>query len=410
MQACGVSIFRLLRPMALRRRARHGGDRLRDDRRAAGRQPDVPRDHLQRRRVAAPRATSSRASSSRLPQPRALRPRHPPGGGWRDVFLADATQPDADDGVLRAARAGCSIDRAKRTVQLRARGRHPAHDLRATSPTTTTATRSSASVLDARSEDGVPAHADRQGRQRDDDRRAAADGRRERRARRSRRYSQRFMIQQKFSLPVACLVLALIGLALGASNRKDGKLASFALGIGVIFVYYILLYIVARRGARRAAAAELGAVAAQSRARRRRRRAGALARRLGRPADPLQHPALLAPAATEAARRRPRRHAAAAPPARRRRRPGPAPRLAAAAACSTSTSSRQYLSVFVLGVRRAGRHLLHLDVHRPGRQAVPRRATTAHAAALLLFRDAAVRLLHHPDGGAGRDAGDDRRC
>src|SRR5262249_38543731 len=49
-------------------------------------------------------------------------------------------------------------------------------------------------------------------------------------------------IQQKFSLPAACLVLALIGLALGSSNRKDGKLASFALGTGVVFVYYVLLY------------------------------------------------------------------------------------------------------------------------------------------------------------------------
>jgi LPS export ABC transporter permease LptG len=34
----------------------------------------------------------------------------------------------------------------------------------------------------------------------------------------------------------------LIALALGASNRKDGKLASVALGIAVIFVYYVLLW------------------------------------------------------------------------------------------------------------------------------------------------------------------------
>ena len=60
-----------------------------------------------------------------------------------------------------------------------------------------------------------------------------ADRRRERRAATSRATASCFTIQQKFSLPVACLVLALIGLALGASNRKDGKLASFALGIGV---------------------------------------------------------------------------------------------------------------------------------------------------------------------------------
>jgi len=53
---------------------------------------------------------------------------------------------------------------------------------------------------------------------------------------------QLFTIQQKFSIPASCLVLAVIGLALGASNRKHGTLASFALGSGVIFVYYVLLY------------------------------------------------------------------------------------------------------------------------------------------------------------------------
>ena len=49
-------------------------------------------------------------------------------------------------------------------------------------------------------------------------------------------------IHQKFSLPVACLVFAIIGLALGVTSRRDGKLASFALGIGVIFAYYIIMY------------------------------------------------------------------------------------------------------------------------------------------------------------------------
>jgi LPS export ABC transporter permease LptG/LPS export ABC transporter permease LptF len=50
-------------------------------------------------------------------------------------------------------------------------------------------------------------------------------------------------IHKKFSIPFACLVFGLIGLALGASNRRGGKLASFVLGIGVIFVYYVLLYV-----------------------------------------------------------------------------------------------------------------------------------------------------------------------
>jgi len=56
-------------------------------------------------------------------------------------------------------------------------------------------------------------------------------------------------IQMKFSIPVACLVFAAIGLGLGVSSRRDGKMASFVLGIGVIFVYYIVMY-AARAGAK----------------------------------------------------------------------------------------------------------------------------------------------------------------
>ncbi len=49
-------------------------------------------------------------------------------------------------------------------------------------------------------------------------------------------------LHRKFSIPVACFVFAVLGLALGASHRKDGKLASFVLGIGVIFVYYVIMF------------------------------------------------------------------------------------------------------------------------------------------------------------------------
>ena len=56
-------------------------------------------------------------------------------------------------------------------------------------------------------------------------------------------HSEYFEIQKKFSIPFACLVFGLIGLALGVSNRRDGKLASFVIGIGVIFIYYVLLWL-----------------------------------------------------------------------------------------------------------------------------------------------------------------------
>jgi LPS export ABC transporter permease LptF/LPS export ABC transporter permease LptG len=56
-------------------------------------------------------------------------------------------------------------------------------------------------------------------------------------------HSEFFEIQKKFSIPFACLVFGLIGLALGVSNRRDGKLASFVIGVGVIFAYYVLLWL-----------------------------------------------------------------------------------------------------------------------------------------------------------------------
>ena len=55
-------------------------------------------------------------------------------------------------------------------------------------------------------------------------------------------YNEYFEIQKKFSIPAVCLVFGLIGLALGVSNRRDGRLASFVVGICVIFAYYVLLW------------------------------------------------------------------------------------------------------------------------------------------------------------------------
>jgi LPS export ABC transporter permease LptG/LPS export ABC transporter permease LptF len=44
--------------------------------------------------------------------------------------------------------------------------------------------------------------------------------------------------QQRFAFPLACMVFAIIGVALGVNTRKDGKMAGFAIGIGVIMAYY----------------------------------------------------------------------------------------------------------------------------------------------------------------------------
>ena len=50
-------------------------------------------------------------------------------------------------------------------------------------------------------------------------------------------------IDQKFSVPVACFVFALIGLALGLSVARDGKMGGFVIGIAVIFAYYVVMYL-----------------------------------------------------------------------------------------------------------------------------------------------------------------------
>src|SRR6478672_831515 len=50
-------------------------------------------------------------------------------------------------------------------------------------------------------------------------------------------------IEQKFSVPIACFVFALIGLALGLSVARDGKMGGFVIGIAVIFAYYVIMYL-----------------------------------------------------------------------------------------------------------------------------------------------------------------------
>ncbi|MEM8828736.1 MAG: LptF/LptG family permease [Cyanobacteria bacterium P01_G01_bin.19] len=50
-------------------------------------------------------------------------------------------------------------------------------------------------------------------------------------------------IQEKVSIPFACLVFALIGTALGIKPQNSGKATSFGICIGLIFAYYLLSFI-----------------------------------------------------------------------------------------------------------------------------------------------------------------------
>jgi LPS export ABC transporter permease LptG len=53
--------------------------------------------------------------------------------------------------------------------------------------------------------------------------------------------TEQLFLQQKFSFPAACVIFGLLGLAMGLHTRKEGKLASMVLGLGVVFVYYLLM-------------------------------------------------------------------------------------------------------------------------------------------------------------------------
>ncbi len=50
-------------------------------------------------------------------------------------------------------------------------------------------------------------------------------------------------MHQKFAFPAACLVFGLLALSLGVSNSKESKHASFVIGLAVVFVFYALMMI-----------------------------------------------------------------------------------------------------------------------------------------------------------------------
>ena len=162
-----------------------------------------------------------------------------PVTGWRDVFLADATQPDRTT-VFVAKTGRLIIDRDKKTVEL-ALENGTQHTTSRDQPEEYDGNAFESTVLNMNADAIFPRIQIIKG----DNEKTIAELRQtvaDNAAHNISSQSQLYTIQQKFSLPVACFVLALIGVALGASNSKEGKLASFVLGSGVVFVYYVLLY------------------------------------------------------------------------------------------------------------------------------------------------------------------------
>ena len=168
----------------------------------------------------------------------------PATGGWQDVFLADTSRP-GETTVYFAKEGRIRLDQANRIVQLELREAtsYTSHiekpdDYEANAFDSILISLDPETVFKRPPAKGAPEMTIAELKS------EIADAA----TRNDPAYGARFMLQQKFSLPLTCPILALIALALGVSNRKDGKLASFVIGMGVIFIYYVLLW-----GARAAA-------------------------------------------------------------------------------------------------------------------------------------------------------------
>jgi LPS export ABC transporter permease LptF/LPS export ABC transporter permease LptG len=239
LQACGVSIFRLMRPIALLAVLAAAATAYE----TIVALPDANQTYRELTFNAVASGAESdikaRVFFTTFPN-RVLYVRDiPPGSGWRDVFLADATQPDRTT-VYVARQGRLAIDRAKRKVELVLEN-GTVHTTYPDRPDAYDGNTFDRIVLDMDADAVFPRTQIIKG----DNEKSIAELRQtaaDNAAHGAMNFSQLYTIQQKFSLPAACLVLALIGLALGVSNRKDGKLASFGLGTGVVFAYYVMLY------------------------------------------------------------------------------------------------------------------------------------------------------------------------
>ncbi len=403
MQACGVSIFRALRPIALLAVLAFAADQY-------VMLVALPNANQTFREVTF-NVVASKAETDVKPRSfyqgfdkRVIYARDiiPGGAGWRDVFLADSSRPDQTD-VYFASRGRLIIDREKRTVQLVLENgsRH--------------------STFLARPEEYEPSSFERIILNMDADavfrRVTLLKGDNEMTIRELREIvaqntargqpsvMQLFTIHQKFSIPVSCLVLAAIGLALGASNRKDGTLASFALGTGVIFVYYVLLYM----GRAGASGGRLNPQLAPWLVNILLGVAGAVlvVWRAGASGEAVRIPLPRWPGSSSDATAA--RHVRGAGRiAGRRGDPDPADRHTPSDVAGPVRRPPLHDGVHA-GISLADWHFLHRNVHRPCGQAVSWHDHRLDAAPVFLLPDAAVHLLHRAAGGAAVHARDDRR-
>ncbi len=163
----------------------------------------------------------------------------PAGGGWRECFLADTSKPDQPT-VFTAETCRLAIDRDKRTVDM-VLTRGSRHAATLSDPAKYEVARfaelilgldpntvfRATDILKGDNELTIPEIATRV---------------EELKRQGLSIHGPLLAYHRKFALPFACIVLAVIGLGLGVQHGRGGKLAAFVPGIAVVFVYYVLEY------------------------------------------------------------------------------------------------------------------------------------------------------------------------
>lgn len=161
------------------------------------------------------------------------------GQGWLNVLAADTSNPSSPV-IYTAKRGRMLVDRKARTIQMVLED-GTTHTTKVDDPAAYQVAKFDQTVLSLNPESVFP----RTGPSRGDNElpieelqvRAV-----EMESQGLSPHNQIMTIHRKFSIPVACFVFAVLGMALGASNRKDGKLAAFVIGVGVIFTYYVIMF------------------------------------------------------------------------------------------------------------------------------------------------------------------------
>jgi LPS export ABC transporter permease LptF/LPS export ABC transporter permease LptG len=163
-----------------------------------------------------------------------------PGVGWSDVVVADTSQP-TDHQLYLAKKGRLAIDESKRSVTL-VLEQGTRHSVNVREPEKYVLARFEDTSLSIDPETVFP----RQGPMKGYTEMTIAELKKEMgefKAQNIYPHNQIMAWQKKFSIPVACLAFMLVALGLGATNKREGNLASFVVATGVVFVYWVLMYI-----------------------------------------------------------------------------------------------------------------------------------------------------------------------